>query len=339
MSDTGGASDVAGACLAHEDYPQAAQVLRTALAADPHNVVMLVQYAQACLGVNDHASAASAAWTALGVEPSNEHAMRLYALALHGQGRLADALSMVWRLVTEHPRSALAQYTYAGLLHESRQDQQALAVLDEALRLDPTNPDALVLRGDIFRSVWGAQAAEQQYLEALRRAPEHAVAQHNLAVSRLRWGTLTRAVQGLLAAERVNPVLRPTVIDNIGLALARVLRMATASVVFVAVALIVEMAANDDGMSTVLPRIAAGVLGVALMVPLVWVARTVPGALLKVVVRQRVLLGARMAFVALAVLLGVVTAVVGANPASDVAGTLLLFGVFGLTVLGFVTGS
>ncbi len=30
---------------------------------------------------------------------------------------------------------------------------------------------------------------------------------------------------------------------------------------------------------------------------------------------------------------------VGVNPVSDVAGTLLLFGVFGLTVLGFVTGS
>ena len=77
----------------------------------------------------------------------------------------------------------------------------------------------------------------------------------------------------------------------------------------------------------------------ALVVPLVWVVRTVPGVVLTSVVRQRFLLGLRLAFVALAVLLGVVTAVVGANPVSDVAGTLLLFGVFGLTVLGFVTGS
>lgn len=339
MSDTGGASDVAAACLAREDYPQAVHVLRTALAADPHNVTMLVQYAQGCLGVKDHTAAASAAWAVLNIEPSNEHAMRLYTLALHGQGRGADALSMAWRLVTEHPRSALALYTYASLLHESRQDQQALPVLDEALRLDPTNPDALVLRGDIFRSVWGAKAAEQQYLQALSIAPDHAVAHHNLAVSRLRWGSLTQAVRGLLAADRMNPALRPMVIDNVGLALARVLRMATASVVFLAVALIVVMAADDDGMSTVLPRIAAGVLGLALVVPLVWVMRTVPGAVVSAVVRQRFLLGVRLVFVALAVLLGAVTAAVGSNPVSDVAGTLLLFGVFGLTVLGFVTGS
>ena len=41
------------------------------------------------------------------------------------------------------------------------------------------------------------------------------------------------------------PALRPLVIDNVGLALVRVLRMATASVVFPAVALIVVMAAHD----------------------------------------------------------------------------------------------
>ena len=303
------------------------------------DVAMLTQSAQASLGAKDYAAEASAAWAVLTVEPTHEQAMRLYALALHGLGRDADALAMAWRLVTEHPRAALAQYTYASLLHESRMDQQASAVVDEALRLDPTNPDALVLRGDIFRTTWGAKAAEQQYLQALRIEPNHAVATHNLAVSRLRWGMLTQSVRGLLVADGLEAALRPMVIDNIGLAMARVLRMATASVVFLAVALIVVGAADDDGMSTVLPRIAAGVLGVALIAPLVWVMRTVPAAVLSTVVRQRLLLGVRMAFVALAVVLGVVTAVVGANPVSDVAGTLLLFGVFGLTVLGFVTGS
>lgn len=110
---------------------------------------------------------------------------------------------------------------------------------------------------------------------------------------------MTQAVQGLLAADGLDPALRPLVIDNLGLAMARVLRMATASVVFLAVALIVVMAADDDGLSTVIPRIAAGILGLALVVPLVWVARSVPGAMVSAVVRQRRLLGVRMAFVAL----------------------------------------
>jgi Flp pilus assembly protein TadD len=262
------------------------------------------------------ASDVAAAWAALTADPHNEHAMRLYTLALNRQGRNADALSMAWRMLSEHPLSASAQYTYAGLLHESGQGAQALAVVNEALRLDPANPDALVLRGDIHRSTWGAAAAEAQYLEALRLSPNHALATHNLGVSRLRWGTLTQAVQGLLASVRLEPALRPLAIDNIGLAVTRVMRMATASVVFLAVA-----------------------LGVALVVPLVWVVRTVPGPVLASVVRQRLLLGVRAAFVLLAVVLGVVTAAVGSNPVSDVAGTLLLFGVFGLTVLGWVTGA
>jgi Flp pilus assembly protein TadD len=299
----------------------------------------LVQSAQTSLAMGDYAAAASAAWGALAVAPSDEHVMRLYTLALQGQGRSVDALAMAWRTVTEHPRSAVAQYTYAGLLHEARQDQQALAVLDEVLRLNPTYADALVLRGDVFRKVWGAPAAEAQYLEALRIAPDHALATHNLAVARLRWGTLTQSVRGLLAADRLDPSLRPLVIDNIGLALVRVLRMATASVVFLAVALIVVMAADDDGLPTVIPRIAAGALAVALVVPLVWAVRTVPDSMLTRVLRQRLLLIGRLVFVALAVLLGVVTAAVGSNLVSDVAGTLLLFTVFGLTVAGFVAGS
>ncbi|WP_163720942.1 tetratricopeptide repeat protein [Mycolicibacterium psychrotolerans] len=339
MSDTGGASDVAAACLHREDYPQAAHVLRAALAEDPYNTVLLVQFAQASLGLKDHAGAASAAWAALGVEPSNEHAMRLYTLALNGQGRAADALSMAWRTVSEHPQSALAQYTYAGLLRESGQEAKALAVVNEALRLDPANADALVLRGDIYRSTWGAAAAEAQYAEALRLSPNHALATHNLAVSRLRLGTLTQAVRGLLAAARLETALGQLVIDNIGVAVTKVLRMATASVVFLAVALIVVMAAHDDALPTVIPRVAAGVLSAALMVPLVWVVRTVPEPTLSSVLRQRLLSAVRMAFVAVAVVLGAVTAVAGSNPVSDVAGTLLLFGVFGLTVLGWVTGA
>ena len=78
MSGTDGVDEVA-ACLSGEDYARAAEMLRPALAAYPHNPALLVQYAQACLGMNDPAGAASAAWAALDAAPTNEHAMRLYA--------------------------------------------------------------------------------------------------------------------------------------------------------------------------------------------------------------------------------------------------------------------
>lgn len=249
-----------------------------------------------------------------------------------------DAASAAWRTVSEHPHSPRAHYTYAVVLRDSGQEHDALTAVNEALRLDPASPDALVLRGDIYRTLWGGPAAAAQYLEALRLNPNHALATHNLAVSRLRWGSLSRAIRGLLAAGRLDPALGPLVLDNLSLALLRVLRMATASVVFLAVALIVVMAAHDDGLPTVLPRIAAGMLTVALGAALVWVVRTVPRPTLWAVLRHRVMLAVRMGFVGLAALLGVVTAAVGSNLVSDMAGPLLLFGLVALTVLGWVTG-
>lgn len=331
--------DIADEHLSAKEYTRAADVLRSALADDPHNARLLVQYAQACLGTKDYVAAEAAAQAALACAPDNELALRLFTLALHGQNRLLEALSIAYKLVSEHPHVYLAQYTYASLLHESGHGSDALAVVNEALRLDPDSADSLVLRGDIHRSLSGAAAAEADYLEALRRQPDHAVAMHNLAVNRLRWGTLAEAVRGLLTAGRLNPALKPLVRDNIGLALTKVLRMATASVVFLAVALIVVAAMHDEALPTVIPRIAAGVLAAALLAPLVWVVRAVPRSTLSSLLRQRFLSGVRMAFIALAVVLGMTTAAVGSNPVSDMAGTLLLFGVFGLTVLGWMTGA
>jgi tetratricopeptide (TPR) repeat protein len=331
--------DVAAAHLGAKDYWRAADVLRTALADDPDNARLLVQYAQACLGMKDYVAAEAAAQAALAAAPDNELALRLFTLALHGQNRTLEALSIAYKMVGEHPHAYLAQYTYATLLHESGHAREALTVVDQALRLDPRSPDSLVLRGDIHRSMSSTAAAEADYCEALRLQPDHGVAMHNLAVSRLRWGSLGEAVRGLLAAGWLNPALEPLVRDNIGLAVTKVLRMATASVVFLAVALIVVAALHDDALPTVIPRIVAGALAAALVVPLVWVVRTMPRSTLSSVLRQRFLSGVRMALIAVAVLLGVMTAALGSNPVSDMAGTLLLFGVFGLTVLGWVTGA
>ena len=332
-----GTGDSAAEHLSAKNYVNAAEVLRSGLAEDPHNARLLVQYAQACLGMKDYVAAEAAAQAALATAPDNELALRLFTLALHGQNRLLEALSIAYKVVTEHPHAYLAQYTYASLLHESGHEREALAVVNEALRLDPQSPDSLVLRGDIHRSLSGPAAGEADYLEALRVQPDHAVAMHNLAVSRLRWGTLAEAVRGLLAAGWLNPALEPLVRDNIGLALVRVLRTATASVVFLAVALIVVTAAHADSLPTVIPRIAAAGLSAALVGALVWAVRLVPRPLLLSVLRERLLLGVRMGFVALAVIFGVLTAAVGSTPLTDLTGPVLLLGVVALTVAGWLT--
>jgi Flp pilus assembly protein TadD len=316
----------------------AADVLRSALAADPTNPDLLVNYARACLGLRDFAGAAWAAHSALGIVPGDELVMRLYALALQGQRRIPEALTMAWKAATEHPGSDLAQYTYASLLRESGQNREALYVVNEALRLNPASPDALVLRGDLNRAVWGPSVAEADYLEALRLQPGHALAVHNLAVSRMRWGAMTKALRGFVGVGGLDPELGPLARRNVGVVLTRVLRLATASVVLLAVALIVVMAAHQDGQSTVVPRVFAGVLAVGLAAVIVWVVLNVPRPTLGVVLREQFLLAARLLFLVVAVIAGLATAAVGSTPVTDVSGSLLLVGVVGLTVLGWLVG-
>ncbi|MGK2865336.1 MAG: tetratricopeptide repeat protein [Mycobacterium sp.] len=264
--------------------------------------------------------------------------MRAHALALHGQGRVPEALSLAWHAATAHPNSALAQYTYASLLRESGRDHDALAVINETLRLAPASPDALILRGDLQRTLQGPHAAEADYRAALHLQPGHALAVHNLAVSRLRMGTLTEAVRGLLDAGRLDPELTLIALGNIGLAVTRVLRWATASVVFLAAALIAVTAMYDDGLPSLLPRVLAVVLTVPLITAIVWTVRTVPAPTLRVVLRQKLLLGARLAFLAVAVIAALVTAV-GAPSLAGVAGPSLLIGMVGLTLLGWMVGA
>lgn len=264
--------------------------------------------------------------------------MRAHALGLHGQGRVPEALSVAWHAATAYPNSALAQYTYASLLRESGRDHDALAVINETLRLAPASPDALILRGDLLRTVQGAHAAEADYRAALGLQPGHPLAVHNLAVSKLRMGTLTEAVRGLLEAGRLDPELTSLALGNIGLAVTRVLRWATASVVFLATALIVVTAMYDDALPSLLPRVLAVVLTVPLIAAIVWTVRTVPAPTLRVVLRQKLLLGARLLFLTVAVVVGLGTAV-AAPGLAGVVGPLLLIGIVGLTLLGWATGA
>lgn len=257
---------------------------------------------------------------------------------LHGQSRLSEALTAAWQAAAAQPNSALAQYTYASLLREAGRGRDALTVVDEALRLDPASADALVLRGDLQRSLSGAYAGEPDYLAALRLQPGHPLAVHNLAVSRLRMGTLTKAVRGLLDAGRLDPALAPLALGNIGLAVTRVLRWATASVVLLAAALIVVTAMHDAGQSTVPPRLVAAALTLPLITAIVWTARTVPGPALRAVLRQKWMSAVRLVFLTVAVLAGVISAVATSGVAG-VIGPALLLAMVGVTVLGWLTGA
>ncbi|MEH3132513.1 MAG: tetratricopeptide repeat protein [Mycolicibacterium neoaurum] len=260
------------------------------------------------------------------------------ALTLYGQGRVQEALTLAWQTAAAHPDSPLAQYTYASLLREAARPAEALDVVDHALRLYPESADAWVLRGDLQQQVSGLAAAEPDYLQALRIDPGHGLAVHNLAVSRLRWGTNTAALRGLLQAMRMDPELTQTALGNIGLAITRVLRMATAATVLLAAAMFAVFILHDQGQSTVLARVFTVVLAAPPIAALYWVWRMVPMPVLRSVTTGRIVMVLRLIFLVLAGACGLVVAVLGATGLTTVAPALLLFAMVGLTILGWVSG-
>src|SRR6201993_2305576 len=159
---------VADAYLDSGNYERAREVLRGVLAEHPNDPGLLAQYARAEFLLENQPAAAWAAYAALSAAPQDEMAMRIYALSLDGLGRGNDALWMAWRTVTAHPNSHLAHRLYARLLQKSRQFPSALLAVDEALRLDPTSVDALILRGSILHDlgrIGGSDASYRQGVE------------------------------------------------------------------------------------------------------------------------------------------------------------------------------
>ncbi len=260
------------------------------------------------------------------------------ALTLYGQGRVQEALMLAWQTAAAHPDSPLAQYTYASLLREAGRHAEALAVVDHTLRLYPASADAWVLRGDLQQKVSGLAAAEPDYLQALRIDPGHGLAVHNLAVSRLRWGTNTAALRGLLHAMRLDPGLTQTALGNIALAITRVLRMATASTVLLAAAMFAIFTLHEQGQSTVLARVFTAVLAAAPIAAVCWTLRMVPSAVLRAASARHILVALRLIFLTLAGACGLVVAALGATSLTTVVPALLLFAMVGLTILGWVIG-
>ncbi|MGO9158526.1 tetratricopeptide repeat protein [Mycobacterium sp.] len=75
------------------------------------------------------------------------------------------------------------------LLQKSRQYSSALCSVDEALRLSPTNTDALVLRGSILHDLGRIRESNASYEQALTPEPGNADALNNMGVNRLARGS------------------------------------------------------------------------------------------------------------------------------------------------------
>jgi tetratricopeptide (TPR) repeat protein len=213
-----------------------------------------------------------------------------------------------------------------------------MAVVNEALRLNPSDVDSLVLRGDMLSAQKQFGAAEADYREALRLRPEYGDALHGLALIENSRGRRRKALRGIVEVGRVDPSYGDVVLQNIGTVLTGVLRRSVWLVLTVGVAIIVAMTLHDGGNPTVVPRIIAGIAAVLLVVMFVGVMREIPGNLLKAVLRQRQMLAVRIVQLGAAVVLGALTAVLGAMVVPAVLASYLVLSLPVVVIVGWLTG-
>ncbi|OMC44460.1 tetratricopeptide repeat protein [Mycobacterium sp. IS-1264] len=295
---------VTDAYIDSKNYERARDVLRQALSQHPNDPVLLARYARAEYMLDNYPGAASSAYAALSVAPQDEMAMRMYALSLDGLGRGYEGLWMAWRTVLAHPNEPTAHRLYARLLQKSRQYSSALLAVDEALRLDPTNVDGLVLRGSVLHDLRRIPESDAAYRQALALEPDNAEALNNMAVNRVQRGRFATALLGFLGAAGIDPAYGDLARRNIGVVLRRVLRFVTVAATILSVLVAVAAGLYSEGHSTTTIRVFAGLITGVLIAVLGRLGRTIPRQVLASVLRQQFFATLRLVHALLAVVTG-----------------------------------
>lgn len=340
VGDVDGAVALASAYADAHDHARAEQVLKGALTAAPDSAVLLANLARVYVLTRNYPAATRTAYAALAISPEDAFAMRIYTVALDGSGWLDHALWMAWRTVGTHPHDRLAHFVYAELLLKADKPQDALFVVGEALRLDPAHPDTHVLRGQILSRLGRSDDSTAAYTEALGLDPGNASAVHNIGVNRLARSKWSAALTGFLGAARLDPDLGDLARRNIGVALTRLLRLATVAVVLLACLMFWEAPTLEQGSrSSMGHRIAVGLCTVALFAYMVWLSRVVPLRTWRSVLRMKLALGLRLGLVACALPVGVLVTMGRGEAVAAVAAAILVLAALVVSFVGQLTAS
>ncbi|MEU0497585.1 tetratricopeptide repeat protein [Mycobacterium sp. NPDC006124] len=337
--DTEGVVALATAYADARNLDRAEQVLRQALVTSPDDAVLLANLARVQVLAGEHSAATQNAFAALSISPEYGFAMRIYAVALDGAGWVEQALYMAWRGVAAAPHDRLAHFVYAEMLMKVGRPHDALVVIGEALRLDPASADSHVLRGQILARLGRSEESTRAYEEALRLDPGNASAIHNIGVNRLARSKWSAALKGFLGAARLDPDLGDLARRNIGIALARLLRLATVGVLVLGWVIVISIPAVGQGTTPdVGHRIAVGVCTLALAGYAGWLSRVVPSRTWRSALRAQRTLAVRVVLLVAAIPLGVLAVVCEGLTVVEVVGPTLLFGAVVVTLVGRFAG-
>jgi tetratricopeptide (TPR) repeat protein len=184
---------------------EAEEHLRTALAADPGDAVVITLLAHAIVRQQRFDEAVDTSRSALAADPEYVPAFSVLAAALAGLERRSEALGAVRRGLALAPEVSALHVQEAGVLLGMERETEALASVDRALGLDAENAEAHAVRAAALVRLRRFDEADDAVDEALRVDPENAEAHRLRGVVALHRGGGRQAVEAHRAALRIDP--------------------------------------------------------------------------------------------------------------------------------------
>ena len=127
------------------------------------------------------------------------------ALAFHQAGNLAEAERLYLELMRTAPKDATAPHFLGVVRAQQGRNQEALALLDRALKLNPGAPEVLSNYGNVLRAEGRLGDALMAYDQALKIKPDYAAAMNRRALVLRDFGRLQDALAEVDQALALRP--------------------------------------------------------------------------------------------------------------------------------------
>ena len=190
--------------LSEGDYLTAKELALELVSRDPQNGFYRAMLALAHVGLGQNDAAAKVAEGGGKVVAANETPYLEVARRLFAARQDDRALALARRIVTDRP-SAAAHFALAEM-HGAKGDREAMvASLQEALRLDPTHPQARMALAIHLAETGEEPRAEQEFRKLLAQNPRHASGRLNFGTLLLKTGRRDEGVAEIRRAIELAP--------------------------------------------------------------------------------------------------------------------------------------
>ena len=196
--------------IANKDFASALRFLQAAHVERSQDPLALYQLTQAYFGVGDKQAAHETA-RRLGKLPNLEPAVHFSLGLLSAEHEDYGLAVQQFSAIPEADRDAAADVNLGMAYSELRRFQEARGAYDEALRRDPSNPDAYLHIGLDSAAAGNDEAAVDWITQAYSKAPDRPDVAEALARQLIRVGNFERAQELLdsaMAAHSGEPALR-----------------------------------------------------------------------------------------------------------------------------------